>query len=291
MSLTGIFSIGSFTKTIAMLKTILVPVDFSPTSENAAQYALQLCKQAGAKIILIHAYEPPPSFPMVEGMIYTEESLKEFMKQKLETLSATLAKQEPIIKVEHMLLNGSLTNVIQTLTDAMQVLLIVMGITGAGKLKETFIGSNTLSVAETTTVPVLIIPELARFTAVTDMGLTTDFQEVTDTIPYKKINELITVFGARLHVLNVAPDQQTWADDTPFQSGLVETMFEHHHPTYHFIEGEHVAESVSNYALTHSIEIVMAFPRKQNFLKKIFAGSHTKELAFHSKVPVMVIHE
>jgi nucleotide-binding universal stress UspA family protein len=92
MSLTGIFSIGSFTKTIAMLKTILVPVDFSPTSENAAQYALQLCKQAGAKIILIHAYEPPPSFPMVEGMIYTEESLKEFMKQKLETLSATLAK-------------------------------------------------------------------------------------------------------------------------------------------------------------------------------------------------------
>jgi nucleotide-binding universal stress UspA family protein len=291
MSLTAALGYGIFTKTIAMLKTILVPVDFSPTSENAAQYALQLCKQTGSKIILIHAYEPPPTFPMVEGLVYTEESLAVLMRQKLETLSATLTKQEPIIKVEHMMLNGSLAEVIQNLTEAMQILMIVMGITGAGKLKETFIGSNTLSVAEKITVPVLIIPEQARFTSVTDIGLTTDFHDVTDTIPYKKINELITVLGARLHVLNVASDQKKWPDDTPYQSGLVETMFEHHHPTYHFIEGEHVAESVSNYSLTHSIEIVLAFPRKQNLLKKLFAGSHTKELAFHSKVPVMVIHE
>ena len=274
-----------------MLKTILVPVDFSSTSENAAQYALQLCKQAGAKIILVHAYEPPPSFPMVEGLIYTEESLRDFMQQKLEELSAKLAKQEAIVKVEYMLINGQLRNVIQQLTDAMQVLMIIMGITGAGKLKETFIGSNTLTVASATTVPLLIIPEDARYTSITDIGLTTDFRDVTDTIPYKKINELITTLGARLHVLNIDMNQKNWTADTPFQSGLVETMFEHHHPTYHFIEGEDMAEGLSSYALTHSIEILVTIPRKHNLLQKLFMGSHTKQLAFHSKVPVMIIHE
>lgn len=274
-----------------MLKTILVPVDFSPTSENAAQYALQLCKQTGSKIILVHAFEPPLSFPMVEGLIYTEESLRGLMQQKLEGLSVKLARQEPIIKVEHMLVNGNLTQVIRQLTEAMQVMLIVMGITGAGKLKETFIGSNTLSVADATSAPVLIIPENVNYTAVTDVGLTTDFRDVTDTIPYKKISELITTLGARLHVLNIDFHQKNWTDDTPFQSGLVETMFEHHHPSYHFIEGLDMAEGLSNYALTHSIEMLIAVPRKHNLLAKLFIGSHTKDLAFHSKVPVMVVHE
>ncbi|HEX4958894.1 MAG TPA: universal stress protein [Lacibacter sp.] len=274
-----------------MLKTILVPVDFSSTSENAAQYALQLCKQTGSKIILVHAYEPPPSFPMVEGLIYTEESLRELMRQKLDILAAKFDKQEPFVKTESMLIDGKLTQVIHQLTDAMQVFMIVMGITGAGKLKETIIGSNTLSVAEVTKVPVLIVPEVARFTAITDIGLTTDFRDVAETIPYKKISELITGFGARLHVLNIDFNQQNWTNDTPFQSGLVETMFEHQHPTYHFVEGEDLAEGLSNYALTHSIEILIAVPRKQNLLQKLFSGSHTKELAFHSKVPVLVVHD
>jgi nucleotide-binding universal stress UspA family protein len=274
-----------------MLKTILVPVDFSATSIHAGNYALQLCKQAGAKIILLHAYEPPPSFPMVEGLVYSDESLRELLKQKMNALADELSKKEPIIKVEAMVIDGPLTNVIHTLTDAMQVFIIVMGITGAGKLKETFIGSNTLSVAHSTNIPVLIVPEQANYTSVNDIGLTTDFRDVAETIPYQKISDLIVSLGARLHVLNIDFNQQHWNADTPFQSGIVETMFERHHPTYHFIEGEDMAEGLSKYALTHSIEMLIAVPKKHNMLQKIFSGSHTKDLVFHSNVPVLVMHE
>jgi nucleotide-binding universal stress UspA family protein len=274
-----------------MLKTILVPVDFSSTSVHAANYALQFCKQAGAKIILVHAYEPPPALPMVEGLIYSEENLRELMKQNLDKIADELSKKEPFIKVESMLLDGSLTQVIHTITDSMQVFMIIMGVTGAGKLKETFIGSNTLSVAHATNTPVLIVPERANYTSVNDIGLTTDFRDVAETIPYEKISDLIVSLGARLHVLNIDFNQEHWSSDTPFQSGLVESMFERHHPTYHFIEGENVAEGLSNYALTHSIEMLIAVPKKHNLIQKIFAGSHTKELVFHSGVPVLVMHE
>ena len=65
------------------MKAILVPVDFSATSVHAARYAQQVARQIGAKLILVHAYMPPPSFPMVEGMLYTEESLRNLMKEKL----------------------------------------------------------------------------------------------------------------------------------------------------------------------------------------------------------------
>lgn len=273
------------------MKAILVPVDFSATSVHAARYAQQVARQIGAKLILVHAYMPPPSFPMVEGMLYSEESLRMLMKEKLNQLAIDLDKEDPVIKIESMLMDGNLKDVTKALTDAMQIFLIVMGITGAGRIKETFIGSNTLDVAKTNTLPVLIVPEHANFTSITDIGLTTDFRDVVETIPDKKIIELVKMFGARLHVLNIDYQQQHWDDDVPFQSGLVETMFEHLHPVYHFIEGENVAEGLSSYALAHSIELLIAVPKKHNLLHQLFAGSHTKEIVFHSKVPVLVLHE
>ncbi len=273
------------------MKTFLVPVDFSAPSDNAARYAQKFAKQVGAKIILVHAHMPPPSFPMVEGMIYTEESLRELMQQKLEALAKQLDKEDPIVKVEYMLIDGRLVQVMKNLTDAMQVSLVVMGITGAGKIKEKLIGSNTVDVAKQIKTPVLIVPENALYTHINDIGLTTDFRDVTTTIPDDKIKSFVMDTSARLHVLNVDFNQRQWTADTPFQSGLIETMFEHLHPSYHFIESEDMAVGLSNYALAHSIEILIAVPKKHNLLEKIFAGSHTKELAFHSKVPVLVMHD
>ncbi len=273
------------------MKAILVPVDFSSTSLHAAHYAQKLARQVGAKIILIHAYEPPPSFPMVEGMLYTDEPLRQMMTEKIEQLAVEMDKEDSLIKIEAMIMDGNLKDVTKTITDAMQVYLIVMGITGAGKIKEAFIGSNTLDVAKANAVPVLIVPEQADYTKINDVGLTTDFREVAETIPHQKISELIASLGARLHILNIDFNQQNLTKDTLMQSGIIETMFERHYLTYHFIEGENVAEELSNYALKNSIELLVAVPKKHNLIQKIFSGSHTKELVFHSKVPVLVMHE
>lgn len=38
------------------MKTILVPVDFSSVSDNAADYAVELANKMKAKILLFHVY-------------------------------------------------------------------------------------------------------------------------------------------------------------------------------------------------------------------------------------------
>jgi universal stress protein A len=43
------------------LKNILVPVDFSPASQNAFRYALRFAEEFGAEVTLLHVVEPPPS--------------------------------------------------------------------------------------------------------------------------------------------------------------------------------------------------------------------------------------
>ena len=42
------------------LKSILVPIDFSKSSQKAFEYALPLARQFGGAITLLHAIEPPP---------------------------------------------------------------------------------------------------------------------------------------------------------------------------------------------------------------------------------------
>ena len=273
------------------MKAILVPVDFSSTSLNAASYAQHYAKQIGGKLMLVHAYEQPLILPLYQGIEVSAESMREIKKKELQLLANQLSELEPLVKVEQLLFDGKLVDVIDDVTEVLQIAFIVMGITGAGKVKETLIGSNTLSISKHCKVPVLIVPENAVFTRINDIGLTTDFRDVAGTIPDDLVKELVEATGARLHVLNVDFKNRQWTNDTPFQSGLVETMFEHYHPQYHFIDKEDMVEGLNEYANKFSIEILLVIPQKHNLLEKIFAGSHTKELVFHSDVPVMVMHE
>ena len=50
------------------MNTILVPTDFSANANKACQYAIALAKDLKAKIILMHAFETPISYPSVPMM-------------------------------------------------------------------------------------------------------------------------------------------------------------------------------------------------------------------------------
>ena len=45
------------------MKTILVPVDFSPSSLNASNYALDLANSVNAELVLLHVFEFPVLYP------------------------------------------------------------------------------------------------------------------------------------------------------------------------------------------------------------------------------------
>jgi len=272
------------------MKTILVPIDFSETSLNAARYAVKFARQLGCKVTLLHAFTLPPVMPLKDGLALTEEDLWEINMTELNRVALTLAPIDLLVKIDYLQLRGRLFEVVSQFEESIQTMAVVMGITGAGKVKEAIIGSNTIAVSSRTVIPVLIVPEDAVYQPVSDVGLTTDFKNVVEAIPEDKIKELINLLGAKLHVLNVDFKSRDWNNDTPFQSGLIETMFEHYHPEYHFIENSNIAEGLSDYAEKHSIELLIAIPKQHNLVDHLFSKSQTKELAFHSRVPVMIMH-
>jgi nucleotide-binding universal stress UspA family protein len=57
-----------FTK-IKIMKTILVPTDFSEAAKNAAEYAINLAKVLNTKVTLFHVYHVPLPISEVPIMV------------------------------------------------------------------------------------------------------------------------------------------------------------------------------------------------------------------------------
>ncbi len=64
------------------MQTILVPVDFSPVSRNAAVYAAELARIFNSRLVLFHAYMLPTPVSEVPYVMVTADE----MQQENETL-------------------------------------------------------------------------------------------------------------------------------------------------------------------------------------------------------------
>src|SRR5690349_10400960 len=132
------------------MKTILAPVDFSEASTNALSFAAELCRRASARLFVMNALQ--------KGQNETET------KNKLKAIEADLKKTfGPDLKCESSLAHGDLVSTFKKVVAVQQPDLIVMGTKGASGMKRILIGSNTVHVIANTAMPVLVIPEVARF--------------------------------------------------------------------------------------------------------------------------------
>lgn len=279
------------------MKNILVPTDFSATSLNAAHYALQLAEQLSTpKVILFNAYQAPlmidPTAMVPAMQMMDEGQLKADSKTALDKFKLILQAFCPKNCVldtycEYALLNNGLDEICNTTGSG----LIIMGITGGGLLEEKLIGSNTIHVALNSKIPVLIIPSKANFTKVEEIALACDFRSVVETTPVQPIKDLVKSTQANLFVLNIEQNAKIFDADIPFQSKMIDLLLHECHPQFHIIDNPDFMEGINNFVLDKQIDILITIPKKHGFFQTLFKESHTKKLAFHSHVPVMVVHD
>jgi nucleotide-binding universal stress UspA family protein len=275
------------------MNSLLVPTDFSETAKNAGIYAVSLAEDLGIqKIILYNAYQAPisadPSMPAVQ--LFDIDVLKKTSKDSLQQFRSVLQAtcKKPMLfetRSEFQLL----TSGVEQLCKEEQIDAIVMGITGGSKVEEALMGSNTISVAKHVTIPVFIIPKGAQYKPIRQVVLACDFRKVVDTMPVTAIKNILDGTKANLHILNVS--EKPTKPNEEFESLLLQTLFEGYQPEYHFIHDTHFAEAINHFADTNAIDLIITIPKKHGLFEGLFRKSHTKSLAFHSHVPLMVIHE
>jgi nucleotide-binding universal stress UspA family protein len=276
------------------MKTILVPTDFSNTAHNAAKYALALANQIKAsRIVLYNAFQAPISVdPMVPTVqLLDMDLMKKSSEEGLAQFKATL-KSEAFgdIEMDTFSEYNVLTGGINDLAKAVAADFIVMGITGGGAVTETLIGSNAVSVSLHSTIPVIIVPPEASFKKINHVLLACDFKQVLETTPVRPLKLLLENTGAALHILHVNTSNEK-AIDVSFESMVLDSLLKVNNPQYHFIENESFTDGINQFADSNNIDMIITIPKKHGFFDSIFKKSHTKRLAFHSHLPLMVMHD
>ena len=82
------------------MKTILVGVDFTKSSENSLNYAILIAKQTHSKILLFHALTAPLIHSNSGLFFIAAEIQKSGIEKKMKELQIKLSEKHKIVKFE-----------------------------------------------------------------------------------------------------------------------------------------------------------------------------------------------
>jgi len=278
------------------MDTLFVPTDFSPVARNAVHYAIDLARQLKSKkLILYHAYEIPvaadPITPMMQ-MIDIDE-LKRNCEAGMRHFSTVQLRDFDLgdLQVETVCEMASLPGAIVEAAARMNADLIVMGITGESGIVGALFGSNSISVAKQAPVPVLIIPAEARFTGLKKVMFACDLKKVIDTTPVGPIRRIVSETNASLHVLHVDAQNEKFSTGKEQEIRMLNGLLGGLQPEYAFVDSNDFMQAINEYVTGNAIDLIISIPKKHGLFEGLFHRSHVKMLAFHSHVPLLIIHE
>lgn len=272
------------------MKTIIVPTDFSPVALNALNYAIDMATAINASLMLLHIYQIPVAITDTPLIMVSVDDLKTDAEKKLEQAKHELERVTGgKIKVYTEARLGNVTDELEEIGKRIRPFAIIMGTTGHSAVERVIFGSNTLSVIRHITWPVVCVPTGKTFgTGIKKIGLACDFREVAETIPAEAIKTFAAQFDAEFHVLNI--HYQELPQDLPEQSALLETALSGLNPQYHFIQHKDIEQGIHEFAEKNNLDLIITIPRKHKLLEGIFKKSSTKQLIYHSHIPVMSLH-
>lgn len=142
------------------MKTIIVPVDFSDTTDALVDYAITFAKDINAKIYLIHVAPSDIGFVIGDmGFQYfpqVEDNEIKYELQKLDLIEQRIIAQG--VDADHLLKQGVASEIILEYATEKNANFIVMGSHGRSGIYDVFIGSLTKDLTKKSHIPVLVVP-------------------------------------------------------------------------------------------------------------------------------------
>jgi nucleotide-binding universal stress UspA family protein len=257
---------------------VIIPIDFSETSFNAAHYGAKMyANRKDVNIILYNYYSSNEDANVARTYLLG-------LQKELKTIA---------INVETIAESGS--NFIDSLSAFAHVksaYMIIMGLTGKSALAQRFSGSNTLKMAEQNICPILIIPANATYDSITNILIASEMKQVEETPVLLAVKRILVDFKPNLHVLNV-DDSHYISLTTSYikERDEMEFLLADFKPEFYFMRLFDFHESINLFVHDKDIDMIIMSPKFHSFFQKLFKTQHVKKMIYQSKVPVLAIHE
>jgi nucleotide-binding universal stress UspA family protein len=290
---------------IPSVRSILVPVDFSQYSLNAAKYAIQVAHQKQAAITFIHAFYDAVSNPINYESFYsypgditeTQHEIEQDALSKMDDFVSILNKYMNLegisgIKPRRRVMAGSAEDVILSMIETDQYDLVIVG-SKAVVPSDSWFGSFTTTLVEKSTIPIMTIPEEAVYNNSPFKRLlyATNFDK-SDGVAIRTLLNIAAPLETEIHIVHIDLTR-----DNPF----INFDLTHFKEKYigdidqvnivcDLIINEDIIKGLEDYIREKKIDILAVTTHKRNVITSFLKPSITKELLFKIPIPLLIFH-
>ena len=267
------------------IKTILVPTDFSKPSKVAVLYAARLAQKINAEITLLAVININIATDAILDWKKMEQDLVDTAQQNAEQLIMEI-KEEVELKIEYRSIMGfPFEEMVEhtVINDGFD--LIVMGTKGATGLKKVLIGSNAAAVVDNSSVPVLVIPPNTEWSTIKQIVYATDMDSITEEV--KPIAVFARIFNAAITILHVLPEDSSKKIDGKSLAADLIKITNYKKISFHASRNNSIADEVDTFVVDQKADMLAMVTHKLDFYEKLFGKSVTRQLAFHTRIPLL----
>nr|WKN34591.1 universal stress protein [Tunicatimonas sp. TK19036] len=267
------------------IQKILILIDLSEETPSLFTYGLQLAQAWNAEVWVQHIYYIPPDLagevfiPMDALKKYEHQAHKAF--EQLKESANLSTDREPHFLISH----GDFVVQANQLIDQEGIDLVMVGNRGGG-YSANILGSHTLKAIYHIHGPVLSVPKEALFRPFHRIAFATDWHNHSP----KALDQLIVLarhFKAHLDIIHVSQKHGKPMEEVSRQTyDLGEVSH-----TFYYLWVKEIEEGLQQHLVEHQNDLIVLVPHHHTFFDWLFQKSVTRQMAYHTQIPLLTLKE
>jgi nucleotide-binding universal stress UspA family protein len=281
------------------MKTLLVPVDFSGPSDNAAIFAADLASDRGYDQIVLAAnlYVPIfeqiiPSPDLLQVTAADIQQKKKLIREQLESLKGEILKRLNGNSAVRFVISDLplVRSILQHVRDESPALVII-GSNSYGATDSSVIGRQIIELAKIIPAPVIIVPPKSSYRPVADAMVAGEFKSLACIDPLKLLGKLSQGRHPRLLLLNVGTSRRNLPAVDPsvtMQDAVSELLKGFDYRLYN-LEDKDILQGVLKFANDNPVQLIIALPGRHSFLYHLTHQNIQQGILLNAQKPVLIL--
>ncbi|HEY5462688.1 MAG TPA: universal stress protein [Hanamia sp.] len=281
------------------MKTLLVPIDFTTTSENTVNYAAEWSKKYKyERIILLKSFYTS----MYENVIMAGEfanvdqhylnRIRDEEKEQLTMISKRLAVMTGDEITVHIAVSElPLIRAILEIIKYEKPVMILLGSDNINNSNEGLISANVIPIARISPIRVLIVPAKQSYQPVEKALVPFHLNSVHALDKINRLRSSPQWQNVNLFVLNIDTKQGKLIQNENFketEKSLHNYLNNFHHEIY-YESNKNVIDGILNFEKINQVQLLIALPGVHSFLYSLTHKSVSEALYRRCHLPVMIL--
>lgn len=260
------------------MKNILVPVGSSKNSVSNLQYAIDLAEHIEASVYVVSVFKDISKAGTLSRL---NTFLKEEAEERLEKILSKVDKRK--VPVVASPIQGNILEGINRIHKQIPMDMMVLSPRSNSVKEEVYLGKTSGRLLKQTNIPILIVPEGARFKEPKTMLMAFKNGNFEHDYLLDPVNKFVNNFGTEVHLLHVA---------TPETTDEMKTVTENLtsiQNSYTQVEAASTFQGVLEYFQHFNPDILCVVRRKRGFFKKLWEKNEIYKKEFYTSKPLLVL--